>query len=203
VQEPEDVKQRGRKYDTVLGGYPLRLGVFSVQENDNDPDGASLFVLSCSRVETDQGRSVFDHQDPAVRRTSKQGSPGTTSFTALMDFKTGERRAFILFLSIPSFTKILAIAYLADTEPELKPFLSETPEDGAGRQRRSQIKVHHSWPGLYKAFFFSILTDDFSLSHHTSLVSRAIVLSTLVSEFSYHFPPSLPLVPCIPRRSPH
>ncbi|UQC86921.1 uncharacterized protein CLUP02_12423 [Colletotrichum lupini] len=146
VQEPEDVKQRGRKYDTVLGGYPLRLGVFSVQENDNDPDGASLFVLSCSRVETDQGRSVFDHQDPAVRRTSKQGSPGTTSFTALMDFKT-----------------------------ELKPFLSETPEDGAGRQRRSQIKVHHSWPGLYNAFFFSILTDDFSLSHHTNLEAMTMI----------------------------
>ncbi|KAK1471835.1 hypothetical protein CCUS01_17334, partial [Colletotrichum cuscutae] len=99
VQEPEDVKQRGGKYDTVLGGYPLRLGVFSVQDNDNDPDGASLFVLSCSRVETDQGRSVFDHQDPAVRSTSKQGSLATTSYTALMDFKTGERRAFIFFFN--------------------------------------------------------------------------------------------------------
>ncbi|KXH42709.1 hypothetical protein CNYM01_06024 [Colletotrichum nymphaeae SA-01] len=169
---------RGKEYDTVLGGYPLRLGVFSVQENDNDPDGASLFVLRSSRVETDQGRSVFDHQDPAVRSTSKQGSPGTTSYTALMDFKPGERRAFF---PIPSFSKSLAIVYLANTEPELEPFLTETPEDGTGRQRRSQIKVHHSWPGLDNAFFFSILTDDFSLSHHTSLVSWAIVPSTLTS----------------------
>lgn len=85
---------RVKEYDTVLGGYPLRLGVFSVQENDNDPDGASLFVWRSSRVETDQGRSVSDHQDPAVRSTSKQGSPGTTSYTALMDLKPGERRAF-------------------------------------------------------------------------------------------------------------
>ncbi|KAK1718778.1 uncharacterized protein BDZ83DRAFT_654982 [Colletotrichum acutatum] len=44
VQEPEGVKQCGGQYGTVLGAYPLRLGVISVQENDDDPNGASLFV---------------------------------------------------------------------------------------------------------------------------------------------------------------
>lgn len=59
VQEPEGVKQCGGKYGTVLGGYPLRLGVFSVQENDNDPDGASLFVL-CSRESRESRRTRAD-----------------------------------------------------------------------------------------------------------------------------------------------